>query len=264
MFKAIERIDPIFKSKLFAKDAIAFNIILSIVGNKEKYPNPKCFSNGADCIIVNSDNDRPVIVWTSDSFNDHEKVWDFVKREFRTNNPFKIMSKRPLYDFLVNLGHTDSEKALILGVYKCNQLKDIEYKGKADNAVVSEIPLVMGLIEQFGIDTGEIVDATEESARAFVSNPLNKVWRNPDGKIVAIARINETEEYGRLGVVLTAPEERGKSYAKMLTHFLTKRVLDMGKTPMLFTDFDYEPSNRCYTGVGYELIGTIVNYDISI
>ena len=266
MFKTIERTDAIFKSELFTKDAIAFNVVFSIVQNKEKYPDPKCFSNGTDCIIVNSGSKWPVIVWTSDSFNDYEKVWVFVKQEFRTNNPFKIMSKKPLYDFLVNLGNANPEKALVLGVYKCDKLKDIEYKGKADNATESEFPLLVDLVAQFETDTGEggDADAREEAAKAYISSSLNKAWRNPDGKIVAIAKVNETEEYGRLGQIVTLPEERGKSYAKMLVHFLTKQVLDLGKTPMLFTDFSYEPSNKCYTGAGYELIGTIVNYDISI
>ena len=266
MFNPILRDDNIFKSELFTKDAIAFNVMLSIVGDVLKYPDPKVFSDNKNCIIVNSDADHSVIVWTSDDFIDYEQLFDFIKNEFSENNPLKIMSKTGMYHFLKNSGRVDDDNIKRLGTYKCNKLKSIEYIGQPDNIIEAEVVTVAEMLLLFSKETGFDAninhDENIQSAREFIANPLNKVWRNSEGAIVAMARIRETEKYGRLGYVLTIKEERGKSYAKMLVHFLTKSILETGKTPMLFTNFDYAPSNKCYTAVGYDLITTIADYKI--
>ncbi|MDR1693626.1 MAG: GNAT family N-acetyltransferase [Lactobacillaceae bacterium] len=268
MFKTIERNDGIFKSGLFGKDALAFNIMLSIVDNYIKYPNPKIFSNNKDCVIVNSDSEHPVIIWTAASFSDYERLFGFVRNKFSQNHPFKIMSKMNMYDLLKNMNKVDSADVKILGVYKCDRLKDVKYAGYPDNITEAETPIVAEMFSLFSQETGENINSTYEEnikeARSFISNPLSQVWRSPSGRIVAVARIRESEEYGRIGCVLTVPEERGKNYAKMLVHFLTKRIFEMKKQPMLFTDFDYEPSNKCYPAVGYDLVGTVANYKINL
>ncbi len=265
MFNKIKRDDNIFKSELFLQDAIAFNVMISIIENIVRYPTPKIFSNGRDCIIVNSDPEHPVIVWTADSFKDYEGVFHFVDSEFKNNNPFKIMSKMELYNFLNARNKVDNSNKKILGAYQCKNLNDIEYVGRADNITREEISVVAGLIALFGKETGENV-GTEENivsdAESFINNPLNKVWRDTNNKIVALARIRITEKYARTGLVITDVNERGKSYAKMLVHFLAQHAMNIGKTPVIFTDFDYVPSNKCYKAVGYELRSTLANYEL--
>ncbi len=154
----------------------------------------------------------------------------------------------------------------ILGAYQLNKLNDIEYVGRPDSITESEIPIVAELYALFGRETGENKNATAEScmtdAADFINNPLKKVWRDTHDKIVAITLLRESDKYARIGHVITAKDERGKSYAKMLVHFMSKYALDNGKKPMLFTDFEYEPSNKCYPAVGYELVCNVVNFEI--
>ena len=266
MFKKIARDDKIFKSEHFLQDAIPFNIMISIVEDVKKYPTPKVFSNGTDCIIVCSSPIHPVIVWTYDSFNDYEALFSFIQKEFSENKPFKIMSKFSFYEFLQNKNKVDDEDIRILGTYRLGKLNDIKYVGHPDNITEEESPIVADLWAQFGQETGEDTEATVENcmddARGFINSPLKKVWRDENNKIVTLAKLGLSEKYARFGHVITAPEERGKSYAKMLVHFFTKYSLTLGKEPMLFTDFEYIPSNKCYTAVGYELVCTIANYQI--
>ncbi|MDR2412642.1 MAG: GNAT family N-acetyltransferase [Rickettsiales bacterium] len=266
MIKKIERDDIIFSSTDFMKDALVFNIAISILQDKEKYKSPKCFSDGANCVIVCSDDRHPVIVWTKDSFSDFAGLFDFVRQEFRANNPFNILSKLPFYEFLKNRGYAD--EAQVLGVYQYDKSKyrEIEYLGHPDNIQEKEVGEVAEMLSGFDHETGENTYSTSADrvpdANFYKTSPLAQVWRNAAGKIVATTLIKEIEQYGRIEQVFTKPDERGKQYAKMLVHFMTKRIFDMGKKPMLFTDFNYAPSNKCYTGIGYDLVGTIVSYNV--
>lgn len=97
-------------------------------------------------------------------------------------------------------------------------------------------------------------------AQKFVSNPLYLVWRDKNEKLVATATLNINGKYPRVSRVFTDKDERGKSYAKMLVHYLTSEVFKEGKVATLYTDYDYPPSNRCYQKVGYKLNRTIVKF----
>ncbi len=176
MFKKIERYDDIFKSKQFSQDAIAFNVMVSIVEDVDRYPNPKIFSNSNNCIIVNSDSEHPIITWTTDDFNDYEMLFSFINKEFGDNNPFKIMSKMGFYNFLKDKDKIDNSDIKILGAYDCIKLNDIKYIGNAQNATKEELPVVAKLHTLFGQETGEDKNATIENSmlevEKLIDNPL--------------------------------------------------------------------------------------------
>lgn len=264
MFTSIKRDDNIFQSEYFLKDSLSFCVMESILKDKVKYPTPKVFSNGKDCIIVNSDPEHAVIVWTTDDFKEKAQLYAFIKEEFCNNTPFKIMSKKNFYDYLVENHIIPELHVQTLGVYTCPQLNDIQYIGHPDQAKPEEIEQVAQMMVNFNKETGENPQAKIsdyiETAQKFVSDPAFQVWRNDNDKIVAIASIRVNENHPRIGRVYTNTDERGKSYAKMLVHYLTSFALKQSKKTMLFTDYDYQPSNRCYQKVGYELNCTIVNF----
>ncbi len=270
MFHKILRDDPIFHSETFLKDAIPFNIVNSIIENTIKHPNPKIFlRDEKDCIIVCSDSSHPVIIWTADDFNpeNYPALLDFLRGEFSGNTPLEFMSKAGFRDFLKEQGFTFSTpQSHALLAYSCTKLIPIPYKGTATNITDAEVPEVATYLAEFGIETGTDITATQENkldtAKDFITSPLHKVWRDEEGKIVAIAKINATEKYGRIGAVYTKKEARGKHYAGMLVHFLTQAVLKSGKIPMLFTNADYPPSNKCYRRLGYQPLTTIFCYGV--
>ncbi|MBP5399484.1 MAG: GNAT family N-acetyltransferase [Alphaproteobacteria bacterium] len=264
MFEKIERDDDIFQSKAFLKDSMAFCLMDSIREDTEKYPEARLFSDGKDCIIVNSDPNHSIIVWTTDNFKAKDELFDFIKQEFKANHPIKIMSKKEFYDYLLENHKIPNLKVQTLGVYSCPKLNDVKYVGHPDNARPEEVEMVAQMLVNFGKETGENPNAQLsdclKTAQDFVSVPMHCVWRDDEGKMVAIAKLKTNVKYPRISEVYTWPQERGKSYAKMLVHYLTDQALKNGKTPMLFTDYDYEPSNRCYQAIGYELNCTIVNF----
>lgn len=264
MFDKIARNDMIFQLPDFLKDAFAFNVMITIVEDTKTYPEIKLFSNHTNCIVVNSDKEHPVIIWTTDDFCDFENLFKFLKKEFMRNYPFKIISKIKPYEFL----QSKCKNVYKVGVYHCDTLQAITYVGHADHIHPDEIEIVADMLRDFGYETGTDTKATQESvlplAQKFLDDPLHLIWRDTNGKIVSLCRVRETQKYGRPGHIITRPEERGKAYAKMLLHFVTKRIFEIGKTPMLFTDYNYPSSNKCYPKVGYILDDIVMEYELTI
>ena len=48
----------------------------------------------------------------------------------------------------------------------------------------------------------------------------------------------------------------------MLVVELAKITLKNNLMPVLYTNFQYEPSNKCYQAVGFELLNTIYTYSV--
>ena len=121
------------------------------------------------------------------------------------------------------------------------------------------------MLVNFGHETKEEPDAKIEDyiekATKFISDPMYLIWRDRWEKLVATAHVRTNVDNPRVGGVYTLTEERGKSYAKMLVHYLSLQVLKSGKTPMLFTDYDYTASNRCYEAIGYKLNCVLLNFN---
>ncbi len=275
MFKEIKRDDAIFKSEALLKDEIAYSVMFSILKEAEKYPATKCFSDGKDCVMINSDPNHAIIVWTAGNFQEYGLLYDFIKNEFRLNKPFMIMAQKDFYDYLVKnqiipelrgqKTEDGRDKLQTLGAWSCSKLNDVPYNGHPDQAKPEEVQKVAEMMVDFDVETKEDPNAKMSDdyiklAQKFVSNPLYFVWRDKNEKVVATATLNVSGKYPRIGRVFTDKDERGKAYAKMLVHYLTAKVLSEGKTAMLYTDYDYAPSNRCYQGVGYQLNRTLVKF----
>ena len=66
----------------------------------------------------------------------------------------------------------------------------------------------------------------------------------------------ETPNGIRIGPVYTPPDHRGRGYASNLTAFVSRTVLDEGRSfCFLYTDVANPTSNRIYQSIGYEPVG---------
>jgi predicted GNAT family acetyltransferase len=88
------------------------------------------------------------------------------------------------------------------------------------------------------------------------------VWEDPPGRIVAMAgRSGRTPSGVRIGPVYTPPHERGRGYGEAVVAAVAQRELGEGaQACYLFTDLEYGASNRLYTRVGYERVGTSAEF----
>ena len=55
-------------------------------------------------------------------------------------------------------------------------------------------------------------------------------------------------------------EERKKGYCANLIYDLSNMLLNQNITPMLYTDYNYIPSNKSYMNVGYTKDGILVSF----
>lgn len=114
---------------------------------------------------------------------------------------------------------------------------------------------------------GFFVDADAQAGRPFgahigeVPSLEHTRWRVEAGEVwlwedagtpVHMTCVNPPA-YGvsRIGPVYTPAEHRGRGYAGAAVAALTRRALDAGDTPCLFTDQANPVSNKLYAGIGY-------------
>ena len=162
---------------------------------------------------------------------------------------------------------TDFDDIRILGVYKCEKLNHIEKRGYIDTAKPEETETIAKMLQSF--DNEALPEEQHpfsfylEKAQSFINcKDTHKVWRDKNTDITSIAYFTPVETNAKIGAVYTVPEKRGKSYAKMLVCELSEIILNMKLTPVLYTNFQYEPSNKCYKAIGFELLNTICSYNV--
>ena len=78
-----------------------------------------------------------------------------------------------------------------------------------------------------------------------------------------MANYTITDNQAKLGHVYTPTEERKKGYAANLIYLMTNELLDKGLVPLLYTDYNYIPSNKAYINAGYEDTGILINFSCS-
>ena len=268
MFKPIKTDDKILNSSKFNQDKITFNILISLINRKNNFPDIRIYSDDENCLLLNTDTDHPVIIWNTEDFNEYEKLYCFLNQNFSQNNPLSLMTKQSCYQFFQNKDWLEnSTKTDVLAAYKCTRLNNISKTGYLDSAKPQDIDLIAQMLQKFyqealPYEKNTFSDCLE-LAKSFVNYPdTHKVWKDPNGQIATIARIENANSMARIGFVFTLPEKRGYSYAKYLVHSLVEIALDMKLIPVLYANFQYEPSNKCYQAVGFELIGKVYSYNI--
>jgi predicted GNAT family acetyltransferase len=70
-------------------------------------------------------------------------------------------------------------------------------------------------------------------------------------------------DQAKISHVSTPVESRGKGYAANLVYEMTKKILDLGLVPLLYTDYKYAASNKAYINAGYEPQGILINFSCS-
>jgi predicted GNAT family acetyltransferase len=76
-----------------------------------------------------------------------------------------------------------------------------------------------------------------------------------DGRAVSLAARRAPEAgSARIGPVYTPPAERGHGYGSAVTAAASREIVDLGATPVLFTDLANPTSNRIYQALGYRRV----------
>ncbi len=260
MLKKITKKHDIFKSNNFVKDEIAFNLMLYQMQSASI--EAKLFSDEEECIVFNLNKNSPIFIWTTENFKDYEKLYTFIKNEFKTYKTLFLISKLEFYNFINNANVIDFHE---MGVFRCDNLADVEYNGIPSSIDENEIKTVAKIYKDFMQEARDEIVSDEAclvEAKNYINNENYKVWKNAYGDITSIACVYSVDKYSRIAGVFTTPDERGKSYAKMITHHLTKQIQSKKQIPILFSYADNLSSTECYKKLGYTQITKTAYYKI--
>lgn len=266
--KRIDKNSLVFKLPEFIQDQYKFNIIFKNLDS----PTLELYSDEENYIICRGSTKWPTWIWTKDNFDISkiDEIEKLIRLYLTEEEKTKFTCKKELYDLLVERGFSELnlDDYFEMGFLICRETK----KPKMCDGILA-IPAESDkdvLVKYWFDDNGEMngVDPiTLEQARIDVDEFLKSgsfyVLRNSDNKIVSMASYGITGNQAKLSHVYTPSEERGKGYAANLIYHMTNDLLAKGYVPLLYTDYNYIPSNKAYINAGYEDTGILINFSCS-
>jgi predicted GNAT family acetyltransferase len=116
--------------------------------------------------------------------------------------------------------------------------------------------------EQAGREPGSMHEMaeTEESMLRRIDEGRVWLWLDPAGAPVHLTGVNPPAfGVARIGPVYTPRQHRGRGYAGATVAALSRRLIDEGSVPCLFTDQANPTSNALYAGLGYRPVVDMAN-----
>lgn len=266
--KKIDAENKIFLSEAFQKDKYKFSLILKNLPS----PDLELYSDEKNYIICRGAKKYPTWIWTKDNFEKDKisEIEELIKMYLTGNDKDKFTCKKEIYDLLIErkFENLNLDDYFEMGFLICNQtIKPKECDGQM--AIPSETDKET-LIKYWYDDSKEMngmepitMEQAKEDVDKFINEGNFYILKNPENKIVCMASYNLTDNQARISHVYTPSEERKKGYASNLIYLMTNEILAKGYVPLLYTDYNYIPSNKAYINVGYEDAGILINFSCS-
>lgn len=247
--------------ELFNQDREKF-YVLSLIATGE---DPLMVSDLENYVIARSDVGFPTWIWTKDNLPKEklEEVEQQLEQYFESGEN-KFTSKKEVYDYLKKKYELQNE--LEMGFLLCKETTKPE-KGKGI-FVKPDYSDKVTLAEYWRDNVKEMYkkqitqwEALEE-IESWLEEKKFYVLKDSMGEIVSMAGYGLVDNLAKITHVYTPKEERRKGYCQYLIYSLSKKLLEEGYTPILYTDYQYEASNRAYQKVGFKDVGTLMNFSI--
>ena len=266
--KQIDKNNPIFQSEEFQKDKYKFYLITQNL----KSETVLLYSDLENYVICRGAINLPTWIWTKDNFDIEklDEIKEVIELYLTDSEKDKFTCKKELYDLLVldNFDKLNLEDYFEMASLVCKKTKKPrESIGKMIIPTIDD----KRVLTEYWYNSNQEMDGVEpismEQAELDVLEMLNSnrfyAWENSVGKIVCMANYTEENKEAKLSHVYTPLSERSKGYAANLIYNMTNDLLKRGLTPLLYTDYNYLPSNKAYINVGYENIGLLINFSCS-
>ena len=268
MYKAIKSDNKIFESKEFQNDKYKFNLILKNLAS----PELELYSDEDSYIICRGSKEWPTWIWTKDNFDKSKvnEIEELIEMYLTGSEKDKFTCKKELYDLLVenNYANLNKDDYFEMGFLICHKtVKPKECDGHLSKPTEEDRSVLEKYWYDDNMEMNGIDPITYEQAKLDVDEFLKDdkfyVLRNPQDKIVCMVCYNITGNQAKLNHVYTPVEERKKGYAANIIYLVTNELLAKGLVPLLYTDYNYMPSNRAYINAGYEDTGILINFSCS-
>lgn len=266
--KKINIDNKIFKSEEFLKDKSKFALIVQNL----KSETVLLYSDEENYLICRGAIGWPTWIWTKDNIEiDKVKEIEEAMELYLTEAPKdKFTCKKEFYELLVQdkFDKLNLDDYFEMGSLSCKKTKTPKLCDGVIGVPTNEDKDI--LVEYWYADCQEMngvdsisLEQAEKDVQNFLESGTFYVWRNNAAKIVCMASYKQTAEQARLNHVYTPAEERKKGYAANLIYAMTNDLLDKGLVPLLYTDYNYIPSNKAYINAGYEDTGVLINFSCS-
>ena len=268
MYKKIEPNNKIFENPEFQKDKYKFNLIFKNLTS----PDLELYSDEKNYMLCRGSKNLPTWIWTSDGFDKSKigEIEELIKIYLTDNERDKFTCKKELYDLLVErkFDNLNTDDYFEMGFLICYHTKVPKIcDGVLSKPTESDSKILAKYWYDDNMEMNSATPITMEQSKkdveTFVSDDKFYVLRNAENKIVCMASYRITEEQAKINHVYTPTEERKKGYAANLIYLMTNEILKRGLVPLLYTDYNYIPSNKAYINAGYEDKGILINFSCS-
>lgn len=266
--KLINPDNKIFSSKEYQKDKYKFYLISLNLKNESRL----LYSDEENYVICRGKIGLPTWIWTKDNFDISklEEIKSVINLYLTTEEKDKFTCKKELYDLLVRTSYDklNIDDYFEMGTLFCRNVKQPrQCDGYIAIPTLDEKPTLVKYwyddnMEMNGVETVSIEQAEEDIQRMIDSQKFY-IWKNNNDKIVCMVNYSIVDGQAKLSHVYTPVEERGKGYAANLIYTVTKKLLEQELVPLLYTDYNYIPSNKAYINAGYEDTGILINFSCS-
>jgi predicted GNAT family acetyltransferase len=266
--KKINRYNKIFDSLEFIKDKYIFYIILRNLDSETL----ELYSDEENYIICRGAKYLPTWIWTKDEFDKNKinEIESLVKMYLTEEQKNKFTCKKELYNLLVERRNVkvNSEDYFEMGFLICNKTKEPKNcDGRIYIPTMNDLETLTQYFYEANNEMDGVENITMEVARNKAIENIESgnfyALKNCCDKIVCMAGYNVVENQAKIGAVFTPKEERKKGYAANLIYHMTNDLLKKGYVPLLYTDYNYIPSNKAYINAGYEDTGILINFSCS-
>ena len=268
MYKKIEPNNKIFENPEFQKDKYKFNLIFKNLTS----PDLELYSDEKNYMLCRGSKNLPTWIWTSDGFDKSKigEIEELIKIYLTDNERDKFTCKKELYDLLVErkFDNLNTDDYFEMGFLICYHTKVPKIcDGVLSKPTESDSKILAKYWYDDNMEMNSATPITMEQSKkdveTFISDDKFYVLRNAENKIVCMASYRITGEQAKINHVYTPTEERKKGYAANLIYLMTNEIPKRGLVPLLYTDYNYIPSNKAYINAGYEDKGILINFSCS-
>ena len=266
--KIITRTNKIFSCPEFQKDKYKFYLISLNL----KSDSVMLCSDEENYVMCRGAEGLPTWIWTKDEFDVSklEEIIGAMNLYLTDAHKDKFTCKKELYELLVDWGYDklNIDDYFEMGTLFCKEVKQPRTcEGHLAIPTQDEKPT---LVKYWLDDNQEMngaspisLEQAEEDIQKMIDSKKFYIWKDNKNKIVCMVNYSVVDDQAKLSHVYTPVEERAKGYASNLIYTVTSNLLNQGLVPLLYTDYNYIPSNKAYINAGYEDTGVLINFSCS-
>ncbi len=244
----------LLNDKTFKKDKPFYELISHNLDDK----NCKIITDNQDYAIVFG---NVIWIWIKNQREDtYLKVITIL--ENLINELLTFVCQEDFYKYLQNINWKYLKgKPYICGCYECKKIiVPKKVNGKIDKPTIKDTEYLAKCFEESLDYSSPSWDVNVMFVTRWINSNNFYVWR--DDKIVAYASYTVHDNMAEFGNVYTLPLERGKGYMPNLIYGMIKNSFKSKLRPIVYTNYEYVSSNKCYKKVGFELKCKLIKFNV--